>query len=36
VRWEPAIDVNRLIATSGAIAIAALFVALRIVKAKAR
>ncbi len=36
VRWEPAIDVNRLIATSGAVAIAALFVALRLVKAKAR
>ncbi|MET8765148.1 spore germination protein GerW family protein [Lentzea sp. NPDC004782] len=36
VRWEPAIDVNRLIATSGAVAIAALFVALRIVKAKMR
>jgi uncharacterized spore protein YtfJ len=33
VRWEPAVDVNRLIATVGAVAIAALFVALRIVKA---
>jgi hypothetical protein len=36
VRWEPAIDVNRLVATGGAAAIAALFVALRIVKAKTR
>ena len=34
VRWEPAVDVNRLIATVGAVAVAALFVALRIVKAK--
>jgi uncharacterized spore protein YtfJ len=32
VRWEPAVDVNRLIATAGAVAIAALFVALRLVK----
>ncbi|MGW4213578.1 spore germination protein GerW family protein [Lentzea sp. NPDC004789] len=36
VRWEPAIDVNRLVATGGTVAIAALFVALRIVKAKTR
>lgn len=34
VRWEPAVDVNRLIATVGAVAIAALFVALRVMKAK--
>ncbi|NUT47974.1 MAG: sporulation protein [Saccharothrix sp.] len=34
VRWEPAVDVNRLIATAGAIAIAALFVVLRVIKAK--
>ncbi|GGU50131.1 spore germination protein GerW family protein [Lentzea flava] len=34
VRWEPAVDVNRLVATVGAVAIAALFVALRIVKAR--
>lgn len=36
VRWEPAIDVNRLIATVGAVTIAALFVALRVIKAKDR
>ena len=36
VRWEPAIDVNRLVATAGAVAIAALFVVLRIVRAKAQ
>jgi uncharacterized spore protein YtfJ len=36
VRWEPAVDVNKLVATAGAVAIAALFVALRIVKLKAR
>jgi uncharacterized spore protein YtfJ len=36
VRWEPAVDVNRLVATAGAVAIAALFVALRIVKAKSQ
>ncbi|MFJ8962597.1 spore germination protein GerW family protein [Lentzea sp. NPDC102401] len=36
VRWEPAVDVNRLVATAGAVAIAALLVALRIVKAKAQ
>ncbi|MET9232244.1 spore germination protein GerW family protein [Lentzea sp. NPDC003310] len=34
VRWEPAVDVNRLIATAGAVAVAALLVALRIVKAR--
>ena len=34
VRWEPAVDVNRLVTTAGAVAIAALFVALRIVKAR--
>ncbi|GAB2813682.1 spore germination protein GerW family protein [Lentzea nigeriaca] len=34
VRWEPAVDVNRLVATAGAVAIAALFVALRIVRAR--
>jgi uncharacterized spore protein YtfJ len=36
VHWEPAVDVNRLIATVGAVTIAALFVALRIVKAQRR
>ncbi|MDX8052162.1 sporulation protein [Lentzea sp. BCCO 10_0798] len=36
VRWEPAVDVNRLVATAGAVAVAALFVALRIVRAKAQ
>lgn len=36
VRWEPAVDVNRLVATAGAVAVAALFVALRIVKTKAK
>lgn len=36
VRWEPAVDVNRLLASLGAIAIAALFVATRIVKLRAR
>lgn len=36
VRWEPAVDVNRLLATLGSIAVAALFVAVRIVKIRAR
>lgn len=36
VRWEPAVDVNRLIGTIGAIAIAALFLAARVVKIRAR
>jgi uncharacterized spore protein YtfJ len=36
VRWEPAIDVNRLVAVMGAVAIAAMLVASRIVRAKAR
>lgn len=36
VRWEPAVDVNRLLSTVGAIAIAALFVAARIMKVRAR
>lgn len=36
VTWQPAIDVNRLIATMGAIAVAALFVAARIVKLRSR
>lgn len=36
VRWEPAVDVNKLVATAGAVAIAALFVAVRIVKLKAQ
>jgi len=35
VKWEPAVDVNRLIATIGTVAIAALFVAVRIVKLRA-
>ncbi|HEX7304713.1 spore germination protein GerW family protein [Lentzea sp.] len=34
VRWEPAIDVNRLVVTVGAVAIAALFVALRVVRSR--
>lgn len=36
VTWQPAIDVNRLIATLGAVAVAALFVAARIVKLRSR
>lgn len=36
VRWEPAIDVNRLLGTIGAITIAALLVAARIVRIRAR
>lgn len=36
LRWQPAVDVNRLIATVGAVAIAALLVALRVIKAKDR
>ncbi|WP_086668106.1 spore germination protein GerW family protein [Lentzea kentuckyensis] len=36
VRWEPAIDANRLIAVMGAVAIAAMLIASRIVRAKAR
>ena len=35
VRWEPAIDVNRLVTTIGTIIIAALFLAVRIVKIRA-
>lgn len=36
LHWEPAVDVNRLLATLGAIAVAALFVATRLVKVRAR
>ena len=36
VRWVPAVDVNRLIATMGAVAIAALLVAVRIIKLRAK
>lgn len=36
VTWLPAIDVNRLIATLGAVAVAALFVAARIVKLRSQ
>jgi uncharacterized spore protein YtfJ len=36
LRWEPAIDVNRLLATLGAIAVAALFAATRLAKLKYR
>ncbi|MCX2951489.1 spore germination protein GerW family protein [Lentzea sp. NEAU-D7] len=35
VRWVPAVDVNRLVATAGVVAVAALVVALRLAKAKA-
>src|SRR4029450_2630830 len=35
VRWRPAVDVNRLTATIGAVAIAYLFTRARIVKARA-
>jgi uncharacterized spore protein YtfJ len=35
VRWRPAVDVNRLIATIGAVAIAYLFTRARIEKARA-
>jgi uncharacterized spore protein YtfJ len=36
VRWRPAVDVNRLVATVGAVAIAYLFTRARIEKARAR
>jgi uncharacterized spore protein YtfJ len=36
LRWEPAVDVNRLLATAGAIAVAALFAATRLAKLKYR
>jgi uncharacterized spore protein YtfJ len=36
VRWHPAVDVNRVIATIGSITIAALLVAARITKIRAR
>jgi len=36
VRWRPAVDVNRLIATLGAVAIAYLFTRARIQKARAK
>jgi len=36
VRWRPAVDVNRLFATIGAVAIAYLFTRARIEKARAR
>lgn len=36
VRWEPAVDINRLIGTMGAVAVAALFLAGRIVRIRAR
>jgi uncharacterized spore protein YtfJ len=35
VRWRPAVDVNRLVATIGAVAIAYLFTRVRIEKARA-
>lgn len=34
VRWEPAVDVNRLVAVVGAVAIAAMLLATRLVRAK--
>jgi uncharacterized spore protein YtfJ len=34
VRWVPAVDVNRLIATLGAVAVAAIFVAARVLKSR--
>ncbi|MFI5589457.1 spore germination protein GerW family protein [Amycolatopsis sp. NPDC051758] len=36
LRWEPAVDVNRLLATVGAIVVAALFAATRLAKLKYR
>ncbi|MFI7117358.1 spore germination protein GerW family protein [Amycolatopsis sp. NPDC049868] len=36
LRWEPAVDVNRLLATLGMIAVAALFAATRFAKLKHR
>jgi len=36
VRWRPAVDVNRLVATVGAVAIAYLFTRARIEKARAK
>ncbi|MEV4143824.1 spore germination protein GerW family protein [Amycolatopsis sp. NPDC049691] len=36
LRWEPAVDVNRLVATLGAIAVAAIFTATRLAKLKYR
>jgi uncharacterized spore protein YtfJ len=36
VRWRPAVDVNRLVATIGAVAIAYLFTRARIEKARAK
>jgi len=36
LRWEPAVDVNRLVATLGAIAVAAIFAATRPAKLKYR
>lgn len=36
LRWEPAVDVNRIVATLGAVAIAALLLAGRIVRIRAR
>jgi uncharacterized spore protein YtfJ len=34
VRWVPAVDVNKLIATLGAVAVAAIFVAARFLKSR--
>jgi len=36
VRWMPAVDINRLVATIGTVAIVGLLLAVRIVKAQAR
>jgi uncharacterized spore protein YtfJ len=36
VRWQPAVDVNQLVTTIGAVAIAALFLAGRIVRIRSR
>ncbi|MGW5718638.1 spore germination protein GerW family protein [Amycolatopsis sp. NPDC003865] len=36
LRWEPAVDVNRLLATLGAVVVATLFVATRLAKFKYR
>lgn len=35
-RWEPVVDVNWLVVTAGTVAIAALFVVLHIIRAKAQ
>jgi hypothetical protein len=36
VRWEPVVDVTRIVATGGAVAVTALLVVGRILRARAR